>query len=408
MWSGWGSEMLRKMVNRLQGQVRIRVEAPFPERVINLCSSQNLAFWDLRWESEQAFCCTLSRRDYRRLRGAAEKLACTIQVEKQTGVPFAWRRFRRRRVLLGGTAACAALLVWSSFFILDFRVEGNERIPDEKILRVLERNGVRLGTYAFSIQGPDLRNHVLLELPELSWITVNVSGFCARVQVRERIPMPELADNAAPTNLVAAKDGLVLRVETLSGEKKVLPGTTVERGQLLISGVSDTDTVGARLAPGTGRVWARTWYSLETRIPLTVHKKVYTGREKSGWSLTVGDRRLKFYGNPSQNGEHYDKISVKKQLSLLGITLPVFLEREVFRFYETQSALLTAAAAQARGEQILKAALKAQMEADGEVRSELCAAREVQGVLYVTLKAECREQIGRSVPIYRDIDQPAP
>ena len=48
------------------------------------------------------------------------------------------------------------------------------------------------------------------------------------------------------------------------------------------------------------------------------------------------------------------------------------------------------------------------MEADGEVRSELCAAREVQGVLYVTLKAECREQIGRSVPIYRDIDQPAP
>ena len=88
--------------------------------------------------------------------------------------------------------------------------------------------------------------------------------------------------------------------------------------------------------------------------------------------------------------------------------LPVFLEREEFRFYETQSAQLTAAAAQARGEQILKAALKEQMETDGQICSELCTAREVQGVLYVTLKAECREQIGRSVPIYRDTDHPAP
>ena len=39
--------MLNQIVNRLQGQVRIRVETPFPERVLNLCGARNLAFWDM-------------------------------------------------------------------------------------------------------------------------------------------------------------------------------------------------------------------------------------------------------------------------------------------------------------------------------------------------------------------------
>ena len=56
--------MLNRIVNRLQGQVWVRVESPFPERVLNLCGARNLAFWDMRWESESAFTCRLTRRDY--------------------------------------------------------------------------------------------------------------------------------------------------------------------------------------------------------------------------------------------------------------------------------------------------------------------------------------------------------
>ena len=53
--------MLKEIVNRLRGQVRLRVESPFPERVLNLCGARNLAFWDLEWESATAFTCRMSR-----------------------------------------------------------------------------------------------------------------------------------------------------------------------------------------------------------------------------------------------------------------------------------------------------------------------------------------------------------
>ena len=54
--------MLNGIINRLRGQVRIRAESAFPERILNLCGARELAFWDVVWESPTAFTCRLSRR----------------------------------------------------------------------------------------------------------------------------------------------------------------------------------------------------------------------------------------------------------------------------------------------------------------------------------------------------------
>ena len=76
------------LLNRLRGQVRLRVECPFPERVLNLCGARELAFWDLRWKSATAFTCRVSRRDYRTLRQVSEKLECVLTVVGREGAPF--------------------------------------------------------------------------------------------------------------------------------------------------------------------------------------------------------------------------------------------------------------------------------------------------------------------------------
>ena len=217
--------MLNQIVNRLQGQVRIRVETPFPERVLNLCGARNLAFWDMEWESETAFTCRLNRRDYYALRRAVKQLDCRLTVVRKEGVPFFLGRFRRRHALLAGLTLCSALLFFGSFFIWDFTVEGNQRVTDEEILRALQRQGVGIGTFGISLDTEDIRNHVLLEIPELLWITVNVSGCRAYVEVRERVEAPEPVDEREPTNVVARRDGLILDIQAMDGVRCVLPGT---------------------------------------------------------------------------------------------------------------------------------------------------------------------------------------
>ena len=391
--------MLNEAVNRLRGQVRVRAESPFPERVLNLCGARDLAFWDLEWESPTAFTCRLSRRDWHALRRAAEQLDCTLTVVRREGAPYFLFRFRHRQALATGLVACALGLFLCSFFIWDFTVEGNETVPTEEILRALERCGVGLGSFGLSLDSEDIRNHVLLDIPELSWITVNVSGCRAAVQVRERVQPPELIDERAAANVVARRAGLVLDVQALDGAAAVLPGTAVTEGQLLISGVEDTDTFGARVLAGMGEVQARTWYSLTTEVPLTGLEKRYTGEEKTGIALVFGTRRIKFFSNSSIEGEKYDKITSRHPLTLLGVRIPVAVVTETYRFYETVSAGRTAAEAERAAEAALTEQLHAMVDPYGTVSSTLCTSRRRGDVLTVTLAAECVEEIGLSVPI---------
>ena len=191
-------------------------------------------------------------------------------------------------------------------------------------------------------------------------------------------------------------------MRALDGVKSVLPGTAVEQGQLLISGVEDTDTFGARILAGMGTVQGRTWYSLTAHFPQQVTEKRYTGRERTCFSLVFGTRRVKFFANSSIEGREYDKITKRHEGSLFGLALPVTLVTERCRFYEAEPRPLTAAEAKAAGEKALTDYLHTLVDPYGAVRSTLCSVRKKDGGFVVTLSAECEEQIGRSVPIYTE------
>lgn len=391
--------MLTAAIHRLRGQLRIRVESVFPERVLNLCSARGLAFWDLEWESDTAFTCRISRQNFRGLRQAAGPLECEITVLRQEGAPYFLLHFRHRQALMIGAVGLGFFLLLGSFFIWDFEITGNETVPEEQILRALEAQGVGIGSFGLSLDGEDLRNHVLLEIPELSWIAVNVSGCRAKVQVRERIVPPELIRDKEPSNVVARRGGLVLEVHALDGVASVLPGTSVTEGQLLISGVEDLETVGARVLAGLGSVQARTWYTLKTEFPLVAAEKQYTGREKTGVSLIFGKQRVKFFSNSSIEGAKYDKITNHYSGSVLGIPFPVRLGVETFRFYETIPVQLDPVQTEKMGERILAEQLQTMVEPYGIIRSTLCSSKQVGNTLEVTLTAECVEEIGETVPI---------
>lgn len=394
--------MLKELINRTRGQVWLRVTCPYPERVLNLCSARKLAFWDLEWEGAETFTCRMSRGDHRILSRAAEKLDCTIEIVRREGAPYTLAKLRHRQALAVGIAVCGTAVLIGSFFVWDIQIAGNETVPREVILRSLEKNGVHRGCFGFALNGEDIRNHVLLEIPELLWITVNVSGCRAYVEVRERVEAPEPVDEREPTNVVARRDGLILDIQAMDGVRCVLPGTSVEAGELLISGVEDTETVGARVLTGMGKVEARTWYTLSTVMPLTVAEKQYTGEEKQGYSLVFGTNRVKFFLNSSIGTGNYDKITERTQWSLFGLPLPVTFVKETFRFYETVPAEVSAAQAESRGEAILTDYLHTLVDPYGTVSSTLCTSRREGDGLLVTLTAECVEEIGRAVPIYTD------
>ncbi|MBR3640869.1 MAG: sporulation protein YqfD [Oscillibacter sp.] len=394
--------MMKKLLHRLRGQVRVRVTARFPERALNICSARGVAFWDLKWESGESFLCTLSRRDWPVFRAAAEEALCRVEAVYAEGAPYLLRRLRRRTALMVGFVLCGTALFLGSFFIWDFTVTGNQTVPTEKILRALEANGVRRGRFALSLDGEEIRNRVLLDLPELSFLTVNVSGCRAEVTVRERVPKPKITDGASACNVVSRRAGVVTRVRTLSGKAAVAAGSSVTRGQLLISGVRDTETFGSRLLRGCGSVEGRTWYRLTTNVPLRASALRETGRTFTGYSLVFGTHRIKFFSNSSIAGEKCDKITKRTPLTVFSVPLPLAVEKEQYRFFETETTEISEKEAQARAEDILSAILRDEVTPFGEIEKTETTARRRGDVLTVTLTAECREELGVSVPIYTE------
>ena len=390
--------MVLDIVNLLSGTVSVTVESGFPERVLNLCSAHEIAFWDMEWHSPTCFSFKLKRSHYLQLRRLAKKLDCEITVGEKTGMPFFVGRFRRRYVLLAGLALALALVTFGSFFVWDFEIEGNETVSDERILRALEAEGVTYGTFGLGIHPETLKNHILLEIPELSWLTVNVNGFRATVIVRERALPPEVRDEHTNANIVADKDGLVTLVQLYNGHAEVMKGSTVTEGQLLISGVADIDERGVYFTRGEGKIYARTWYDLTARVPKVIAEKAPTGREKQIFTLILGKQRIKITPNSSISYADYDKITKNMKLRLPGgVSLPVILEHTTAREYERVERAISAEEAGQRAEGDLQRRLHDAMHEDGEVLHSTLEAKDSGDVYEITLYAECEEQIGRTV-----------
>ncbi len=390
--------MYRKITNFLQGHVKVQVESPYPERIVNLCAVHEIPFWDLRWQDAISFHMCTTRKGLRRLRRVTEAIDCRLTQGREQGAPMLLGRLRKHYALLGGLAAFLILLFGGNFFIWDFRVTGNETVPTETILRSLEEYGITVGSPGMYIDQERMRNHVLLELPDLSWLVVNVKGCVAHVQVVERQRPPQILNDKEISNVVACRDGLVTKVEVLDGKGQVASGSTVIKGQILISGVADSAQTGLRLMHSLGEVWARTWYDLSALVPLVVEGQVTEEKTFTHVALDFGKQRIKLYAKGSMTQANCDKIIQYKPLTLPGgLRLPVTLVTERTSAYTTQPVRRTLEEAHAEGEALLLQLLEQQMTDGGSVTQTRFAAAQQGDYLLVTLTAECLEQIGQQI-----------
>jgi len=376
------------------------------EGFLNRCAQEGIRFWSLERRDGSTLRLRVSWRDRRRLQGPADRTGCVVEELDRAGAPPFLGKFRRRYGFLVGLALALAAVTVLSRFILVIDVEGNRTVSTAEIRAELERQGLKPGAYGPGLAVREVADRALLELPELSWMAVNLYGTRAQVLVRERLEAPEVVDEDQWGDIVAKAPGIVTGVEVYGGDAAVAEGDTVLPGDVLIRGSVRMDPPQySDLEPtyyparAMGKVTGRTWRTLAAAAPLAQEGKQATGDEKSRWSLTIFGQRVNFYQNSGIPYGKCDKITRTWALALPGgRQLPFVLRRETYTAYETSETRTDPAAAQAMLEQALSGRLRALMGETGEVVSEHFSAAQRDGWLLVTLTAECREDLGRFVP----------
>ena len=407
---------MQAIINFLRGSVLFTVTGAFPERFLNLCAQAGVGFWDLEWLDPHTLRLRVSRRDARRVGPLAEKVLCEARARRHLGFPYFLAGFRKRYALLLGLALSLAAVCLLSRFVLTIEVSGNKTVSTAAILTELSRQGVRVGAYGPGLDVRRISQESLLRLDGLAWMSINLHGTRAEVLVREKLPEPEVRDESTPANVVAQADGVILDLEVLDGQAAFQEGAAVLRGEVVISGTMDLREpeysavdAGQRLVHARGNVWARTYRTLTAQIPLEAQVKRYTGEEETQWSLLALGRTVNFFGKGGVFSEGYDKIVETHPLTLPGgRVMPLALRRTEYRAYVTEPAALNAGAARSMLEERLLERLDALIGEDGEVLDTVFTVREEDGMLAVTLRAECREQIGREVPFAGSVGELIP
>ncbi|WP_087065409.1 sporulation protein YqfD [Intestinibacillus massiliensis] len=401
--------MFKNFLRYLEGTVRIRVRGAAIERFLNLCSRHDIALHGIERAALDELHATVLLGDFKRLRALMGRTGCRVHLLRRRGAPFMAHRFRKRYMLFGGAAALAGLCWVLTSFLWVVHLTVPDGVSGYDLAHNLHDLGVRPGAYIGSIDARAVRSEMMYRMPELAFISINLHGNRLEVEAHARRPKPEMVDKDLPTSVYATKPGLITKMAVTEGTPAVKVGETVAQGDMLVSSVKlPTGEQGAaRKSHATAEVEARTWYTATSRRAPAAAAKQYTGKETVQYALVFGRRRVNLFLGSGVSEENCDKAVEERKIVIAdSLEVPVKLQKQTFRYYETREAAPDPDAVRAGMEQAAVRRLQAQI--DGTITARSTAFRELPGGGYeLTLYAECLEQIGREAVDTQELPAPA-
>ena len=240
--------------------------------LLNLCLHEQIVYRDFCTAEDGSVRFTVSLYTARRLKRLCQMRNIALTLGARGGLPWLAVCYRRRVGLMLGVLVAVALMILSQRFIWDVRISGNEELTRAQVLEELGACGFGIGSYIPDLQTEVVENRVLLASERIAWISLYVDGTVAKVQIIEN-KAPPTPPSHKPANLVAAVDGQIESVELLRGNCMVAVGQAVRAGELLVSGLYDSNAVGYRYTRAAGRILARTERTVTVNIPLHYDQK---------------------------------------------------------------------------------------------------------------------------------------
>jgi len=244
------------------------------------------------------------------------------------------RRYRLRPGLFLGILLYLFLMWLLPRFVWSVEIPGADPVRAARIRSVLAEEGFGTGTYAPSVDFRKLKYSLMMSDASLSFVSVNLKGSRAIVDVAYGAPSVEIGEQT-PCNIVAARDGQILSILVKNGLRCVQKGQTVRKGELLVGGLIDT-RLGYYAVHSDAQILARVTDTVSETVSLDRRVTSRTGRVfvRRIWNFFGTEFEL-FPSDPVPYVE-YETETEKKNLSFGDdCTVPVTLTE--LRYYETVS-----------------------------------------------------------------------
>ena len=325
------------LMGYILGYVTIEIEGYFTERFINLCNTKKIFLWNLKKINSGIINTNASISDFKKLKDIAKKTKCKIKICKKEGIPFFFNRYKKRKIFLLLFLLVLIGIGVLSNFIWNIEITGTNRINKEEIENLLAENDFKVGTSKIGLSTKEIIDKIRLERDDIAWIGIEIEGTSATVKIVEADLKPEIIPEDEYCNIIATKDGTIVKISAQNGTPVVKEGDSVTKGSILVAGWLEGKYTGIRYVHANGEVKAKVKYSEKVEVPLNQVKKVETGEIENKYSVKINNFQINLSKRVSKF-ENYDTIEENKKLRLFSnFYLPIEINKTTYKEYKNEN-----------------------------------------------------------------------
>lgn len=306
---------IKILIYYILGYVNIVVEGFFIERFINTCISKKIFFWKTNRMKSTVFSANIGVRNYKEVVKIAKKCQCKIRITNKKGIPFLLNKYRKRKIFVVTLGIIILGIITIFNFIWNIEIKGVDEIKQREIMEFIQNEGIDIGKYKNNIDLQSLINKIRIQRDDIAWVGMKIKGTNLIVDVVEADKKPEIINEDEYCNVVADKDGIIVKVKAQNGTPAVEEGTTVKKGDILIQGWLEGKHTENRYVHAEGEVMAKVWYSEKEKVYYKQNYENQTGNHEKKYTLNVNNFKINFFKTLS-NFENYDTIRTIKKLKI--------------------------------------------------------------------------------------------
>lgn len=293
-----------------KGIVLIEIQSLIPEKFINLMWKNNVYIKNIKKKNITTMTMEINLKDYYGIEDIAQKTGTQIKIIKRRGIVFLIIKLKRRITLVTGVVLFIGIIYYLSTFIWSIEITSDKGLPPYIIRQQLKNYGVKPGINKNKINVYKLEEELIKNNDSIMWVKIRIDGSKLSVNAVERKSPPNIIKEDEPCNLIAKKDGKVVRIYTTLGTPVVKIGEDIKKGQILVKGQQGQEPSSYGVA-AAGYVICRTSYEDTETVNLNSIKRQRTGNKIQNYYITIGNKKLYLKKNDNKFN-NYDKIEESK------------------------------------------------------------------------------------------------
>jgi len=302
----------------IQSMYKVKITGKDVKRFIKKIYNSGVFINEIEIYSKYAYL-KLDKRNYNKL--LSIKTIYEIKIIRLYGIAKYIEIIRNNFILLICIFIGFIYFVFLSNIIFEVDVIHSKKEIRNLVYNQLKAYGIEKFNYIKSYNKKEYIESKILEnnKDKIEWIDIERIGVKYVVRVEERI-IKKKNNNPAPRNIVAKKDGIIMKIETSKGEILKKKGDYVKKGDIIVSGIiTKNDEIKNQVA-SYGRVYAEVWYKTNVNFPYYYSEINYLGEKRNKLKIRFLNRDYYLF-----DFNRYNSYNEKILFSLDNYIIPISL-----------------------------------------------------------------------------------